>query len=114
MALLKRNPRAATGRFCKRALAVLLTLAAAGTAGPQARAQSSLEYEIKAAYLVKFAPFIEWPDTAFSSAGAPLTICVVGPDPFGALLDRAAAGVRDGDRPVIIRRLVAPDWRTRR
>ena len=106
MALLKRNSRAGTWRSCRHAAVLLLTLAAAGQ---QARAQSSLEYEVKAAYLVKFAPFIEWPDTAFSSTGAPLTICVVGPDPFGQLLDRAAAGARDGDRPVIIRRLAEPD-----
>ena len=106
MALLKQNSRAGTWRSCRHAAAILLTLAATGQ---QARAQSSLEYEVKAAYLVKFAPFIEWPDSAFSSAGAPLAVCVVGPDPFGQLLDRAAAGARDGDRPVTIRRLAAPD-----
>jgi hypothetical protein len=106
MALLNRNSRAGTWRSCGRAAAALLTLAATG---PQARAQSSVEYEVKAAYLVKFAPFIEWPDAAFPSAGAPLSICVVGNDPFGPLLDRAAAGARDGDRPVTIRRLAAPD-----
>ena len=109
MALLKRNSRAGTWRFCRHAAAILLALAATGVAGPQAQAQSSLEYEVKAAYLVKFAPFIEWPSTAFSSATEPLIICVVGNDPFGPLLDRAAAGARDGDRPVTIRRLTAPD-----
>jgi YfiR/HmsC-like len=109
MALLKRNSRAGTWRSCSHAAAILLTLVATGVAGPQARAQSSLEYEVKAAYLVKFAPFIEWPDTAFASASAPLAICVVGPDPFGPLLDRAATGARDGDRAVTIRRLAAPD-----
>jgi hypothetical protein len=109
MALLKRNSRAGTWRSCRHAAAILLTLVAVGVAGPGARAQTSLEYEVKAAYLVKFAPFIEWPDAAFSSAGEPLAICVVGNDPFGPLLDRAAAGARDGDRPMMIRRLAAPD-----
>jgi hypothetical protein len=106
MALLKRNSRAVTWRSL--APAILLTLAGAGAAGP-VQAQSSLEYEVKAAYLVKFAPFIAWPDTAFASPAAPLTICVVGSDPFGPMLDRAAAGARDGDRPVTIRRLPSPD-----
>jgi hypothetical protein len=109
MALLKRNSRAGTWRSCSHAAAILLTLVAAGVAGPEAQAQSALEYEVKAAYLVKFAPFIKWPGTAFSSAGAPLTICVVGNDPFGPLLDRAAASARDGDRPVTIRRSSAPE-----
>lgn len=76
---------------------------------PAAKAQDSVEYEVKAAYLVKFAPFIDWPDNAFPSANAPLSICVVGADPFGPLLDRAAAGQRDGDRPVVVRRPSSPD-----
>ena len=107
MALLKQDLHIAMGRRCRRAAAILLTLAAIGW--PVAHAQNSLEYEVKAAYLVKFAPFIEWPATAFPSAAAPLTICVVGPDPFGAVLDRDAVGARDGDRTVTIRRLAAPD-----
>ena len=106
MALLKHN--ASLRIWGKRAAAVWLTLAAVTFAGPEARAQDSLEYEVKAAYLAKFAPFIEWPARAFSSPTTPLTICVVGPDPFGPLLDRAAAGERDGDRPVTILRLAAP------
>jgi len=74
-----------------------------------AEAQTSLEYAVKAAYLVKFAPFITWPDGAFASSSAPLTICVEGADPFGADLDHAAQGQRDGDHPVTIRRLNASD-----
>ncbi|HUO01882.1 MAG TPA: YfiR family protein [Rhizomicrobium sp.] len=81
----------------------------AAASSQQAFAQDTVEYEVKAAYLVKFAPFIEWPDGAFPSASAPLTICVAGSDPFGPLLDRAAAGQHDGERTVTIRRLGAPD-----
>ena len=75
-------------------------------------AQDTLEYAVKAAYLVKFAPFIDWPQSAFSSPTAPLTICVVGNDPFGADLDRAASGQRDGDRPLVVRRMVSLDPET--
>ena len=74
-----------------------------------AEAQTSLEYAVKAAYLVKFAPFIAWPDGVFASSSAPLTICVEGADPFGTDLDHAAQGQRDGDHPVAIRRINAPD-----
>lgn len=76
---------------------------------PPAWSQDTLEYAVKAAYLVKFAPFINWPETAFSSPTAPLTICVVGTDPFGAVLDRAASGQRDGDRPLALRRMATFD-----
>jgi len=80
------------------ALAGLFGLAAA-------RAQSSLEYTVKAAYLAKFAPFIDWPADAFASPNAPLNICVLGSDPFGADLEKATAGQKDGDHPLAVRRM---------
>jgi hypothetical protein len=72
-------------------------------------AQDSLEYAVKAAYLVKIAPFVEWPASVFASPSAPLTICVLGQDPFGDLLERAAQGQRDGDHPILVRRIQTPD-----
>jgi hypothetical protein len=71
-----------------------------------AQAQESLETAVKAAYLYKFAPFVEWPGAA-SRAGQPFTVCVVGADPFGSVLDRAVAGQKVGDRPIAVRRLAA-------
>jgi YfiR/HmsC-like len=65
--------------------------------------QDSLEAAVKATYLYKFAPFVEWP--AGAAANAPLAICVIGADPFGPLLDRAVAGQSVGARPIVVRRL---------
>lgn len=78
---------------------------------PSAMAQdgSSLEYAVKAAYLYKFAPFVEWPDTAFDSATSAVNLCVVGYDPFGAALDETVRDQRIGDRPVEVRRLARVD-----
>ena len=45
------------------------------------------EYEVKAAFLFNFTKFVEWPREAFYAPGEPLTICIVGDDPFGAGLD---------------------------
>lgn len=89
----------------------LLSLALAATAvlAASGQAQPSLEYAVKAAYLVKFAPFIDWPDSAFAGPTAPLTLCILGPDPFGPDLDKALAGQKDGDHPLAVRRLTAPD-----
>jgi hypothetical protein len=70
-------------------------------------AAPSLESAVKAAYLLKFAPFVEWPPRAFASPTSPFSICVVGPDPFGAALDQAVAGQKVGDRPVVVRRLAS-------
>lgn len=80
--------------------AALLMLAAA-----PALAQTAPEYAVKAAYLHKFGPFVEWPPGTFDSAAAPVTICVVGQDPFGQVLDRAVEGQRVGARSVVAKRL---------
>lgn len=76
---------------------------------PAAAWAQSLEYAVKAAYLTKFIPFIQWPDTAFTSPTAPVTICLLGGDPFGASLDKAAGGAKPVDRPITVRHMDQPD-----
>jgi len=89
---------------CRGFLALALTLAVLLL---PAGAQPSLEYQVKAAYLTKLSPFVEWPDNAFPNPTAPLFICVFGPDPFGAVLDRAAEGQKDREHPLAVRRIAA-------
>ncbi|HVW72466.1 MAG TPA: YfiR family protein [Rhizomicrobium sp.] len=74
-----------------------------------AAADISLEYQVKAAYLTKFMPFITWPDSAFPAPGAPVTICVLGDGPFGAKLEQAAALAKSGDRAIQVRHVAGPD-----
>lgn len=75
----------------------------AGLVGPHpARAQTSLEYSVKANYLIRFAAFVEWPPQAFSSPQAPVTICVLGRDPFGRSLVQAANAQTAFGRPLVI------------
>ncbi len=47
----------------------------------------SREYLIKAAFLYKFAKFVDWPAKAFPNDRTPLTICILGKEPFGAALE---------------------------
>jgi hypothetical protein len=69
--------------------------------GPGA-AQTSLEYEVKAAFLYKFAGFVNWP--APMNAMPALGLCVVGEDPFGPLLDEVVRGQTIAGRPIEVRR----------
>lgn len=85
--------------------AVLAGLLAFAWAPGRAGAEEALETAVKATYLYKLAPFVEWPATAFEGPGAPLSICVVGEDPFGSVLDRAVAGQRVGARAILVHRL---------
>jgi YfiR/HmsC-like len=73
-----------------------------GLSGPPLlRAQTAAEYELKAAFLYKFASFVEWPH---GSAEHSLCIGVIGRDPFGADLDRVVQGKTVNGRPFRIRR----------
>jgi hypothetical protein len=68
-------------------------------------AQSSNEYQVKAAFLYNFAKFVEWPSEAFGGSNAPLVIGVVGDDPFGGALDQAINGKSIGGHSLLVRRL---------
>lgn len=82
-----------------------LIIAASLVAAPAAMAQEpELERAIKATYLVKLAPFVQWPEEEEADSSY-FTICIGGHDPFGTLLDTAAADISIQDRPVTIRRL---------
>lgn len=72
-----------------------------------ASAQDSLEFPVKAAFLTKFGGFVEWPASAFASTAAPLVLCVLGDDPFGPAIDRAASAQPVSGHPIAVRRLKA-------
>ena len=71
-------------------------------------AQSALEYDVKAALLLNFARYIEWPDGAFESARSPIEVCVLAPSPFGDALDRTLAGETVANRPLSARQVHGP------
>jgi hypothetical protein len=72
---------------------------AATAAAPAAR-----EYEIKAAFLLHFSRFVEWPASAFASPDAPLFICVLGDDPFGPALEEIVRNERVETHPITVER----------
>jgi len=74
-------------------------------AQPAVCADPPLDQSVKATFVAKFAPFVEWPEAAFETADSPLYLCVLGNDPVARLIDRAAAGQRDGIRPLVVRHL---------
>ena len=70
----------------------------------------SLEYRVKAAYLLNFTRYVEWPTPPASNTR--LSICVMGTDPFGRILDATVAGRTVQGRPLEVRRVQsAPEAR---
>jgi hypothetical protein len=93
--LLIRVPTFRTLRRPRACLALLLLL------GFRLAAQSAGEYEVKAAFLYKFASFVELPDAL---SDGPLCIGVLGQDPFGPALDEVVKGKSYQGRSFEIRR----------
>jgi hypothetical protein len=87
-----------------RALAGFLLLAA-GMLPVSADAQQATEAGIKAAFLYKFAGYIEWPANAFTAPDAPFVIAVTGAEEVAAELERLVPGRSINNRPVAVRRL---------
>jgi len=75
---------------------------------PQPR-YSKLEAKVKAAYLLNFTRYVEWPKTAFSNGTAPVVIAVLGEDPLGEVLDSTVRGRTSSGRPIVVRRLGKPE-----
>ena len=81
------------------AAAIVCAIAAPGGAQP------ALEYDVKAALLLNFARYIEWPDAAFDGAQAPIDVCVFAPSPFGRSLERALSGETVANRSLSARQV---------
>lgn len=98
--------------FGRRSIPVLVALLWAlplhAGAAPQP-SQTTLEYSVKANYLVRFAAFVEWPAQAFADARSPVILCVVGRDPFSGALGRAAHAQTAYGRPLMVRRPVTQE-----
>jgi hypothetical protein len=62
------------------------------------------EYVLKAGFLYNFAKYVEWPAASFASAEAPISIGVVGSDPFGPDLERTLGDKTVNNRRFQIRR----------
>ena len=77
-------------------------------AQPPAAGQQSLEYEVKAAYLLNFLGYTEWPTEVITAGSEPVRLCIAGRDPFGGAIDRVVQGQQIAGRPISVERLT-PD-----
>jgi YfiR/HmsC-like len=63
---------------------------------------STLEYQVKAAFLLNFTKFVEWPSP--EPADSPFTVCVVGDDSFSPELERTVQGESVNGHKVVVQR----------
>ena len=81
-----------------RRLALAVVAASVLTVAAQ---DASLEYRVKAAYLLNFTKFVDWPPSAIE--GGPFTICVAETNPFGPVLAGTVSGETAAGHPLASR-----------
>ncbi len=67
----------------------------------------ALELRVKAAFLYKFAGYVEWPTKSFAGPETPVTIGVIGSESLATELAQAVTGRTVNDRQVTVKRLKA-------
>ncbi|MDQ3027527.1 MAG: YfiR family protein [Pseudomonadota bacterium] len=68
-------------------------------------AQVATEATVKAAFLHKFAGYVEWPANAFPSPDTPVVIGIAGSEEVAAELEKLVPGRNVNGRSVIVRRV---------
>jgi len=102
------QPRRRAGKRPGRVAALLgLTALLLGSARASGGEPPLTKYQVEAVFLFNFAKYVDWPPGAFTNAAAPITIGLLGTNPFGDSLQHVAEGKVINGRPVIIKRLAA-------
>ena len=109
MAILN-EPTKPTGRIPARRrfpawlrLAGVFGLIAAGRLWAGAGELQPSEYQIKAAFLVNFPRYVDWPSSAFADSNSPVVIAVLGDNKFGGDLDKMVSGKTVNQRSLAVR-----------
>ncbi|HZL72358.1 MAG TPA: YfiR family protein [Planctomycetota bacterium] len=71
---------------------------------PQEPVKKMPEYELKAGFLYNFGKYVEWPADAFEKPESPITIGILGADPFGPALEKTLKDREAQDRKFSVSR----------
>lgn len=69
---------------------------------PLSSAQTTSEYQVKAAYLYNFAKFVDWPERDFANPAVPVRLCVLNEPSFEPELNRIVKGKVVAGHPVSV------------
>lgn len=90
----------------RRLLGAGALLCAGLAARTDARAQAAAsERQVKAAYLLKFSAYVDWPAGSFAAEDSPLVLALIGADDLALEVQRMAQGRITSGRPIQVRRL---------
>lgn len=75
---------------------------------PSLCAQEAPVESLKAAFLYRFAQFVEWPTNAFAADTTPLTLGVLGDDDFASKLGSLLKDKKAHNRSFVVKRIAEP------
>jgi hypothetical protein len=87
--------------------AILAAFLGSAPCGAAEEPALEIQQRIKAAFLYKFASYVEWPANAFQGPESPIVIGVVGADAISQELERAVAGRKVGGRSMQVVRVAS-------
>jgi YfiR/HmsC-like len=102
------HPNGQSSRLLIRSIVLAISAILFSNSFAQGQQAKASEYEVKAVYLFNFAKFVDWPANVTKSQPGPFTICVLGKDPFGPVLDATVADESIGGKRVVARRIAEP------
>jgi hypothetical protein len=79
------------------------------TATTPSDSSAALELRVKAAFLLKFCGYVDWPSNSFADAASPLVIGVAGSDALASELATAVEGRAVDGRPLLVRTMHSGD-----
>lgn len=80
-----------------------------GSARNHAPSQPLAEYQVKAAFILKFASFVTWPALDGATGSTTFQIAVLGDDPFGELLPADIPPDETNESAFHVTRITSPD-----
>jgi hypothetical protein len=103
MAFLTQRARWPSGSAARHSLPWLpMLLAIIALLGTSTLHAADRHYQLKAAFLVNFAQYVEWPSEAFPTNDAPVVFGILGQNPFdGSLKELIAGEVVNGRRAIV-------------
>ena len=79
---------------------IALVLIGMGGAAPAATQSTDLEYDVRAAFLLNFTRYVEWPA---GRPSLPFRMCVLGKSRFGPWLEAAMAGEKWQQQSILVK-----------
>jgi hypothetical protein len=90
------------------AVGFLLVFFGVATGAQQAAAQDQapMDYQVKAAFIVNFPKYVDWPDSVFATTNSPITVAVIGDDNVAdEFANMIAKGKSVGGHPIVLKRI---------